>query len=254
MKFDLLKVFYAANFAAGCHSQVQETVMAPGWQRLSRYLLIILLLFSVGLSLAQAKSPVSAPVPAAAGLKTMLVLGDSLSAAYGIPVQKGWVMRMATRLSAEKRPWRVQNISISGETSAGGRARLAKALALHKPALVLIALGANDGLRGLPTELMQANLLAMVKASKASGAQVLLIGNRIPPNYGLDYTRAFELAFRAVADAEKSALLPFLLEPIARDDAAFQADRLHPTAAAQIALEKHVFAAVLPLISKGSVR
>jgi acyl-CoA thioesterase I len=114
---------------------------------------------------------------------------------------------------------------------------------------VLIALGANDGLRGLPTDVMQANLLAMVKASKAIGAQVLLIGIRIPPNYGPDYTRAFEQVFKTVAESEKTALLPFLLEPIARDDAAFQTDRLHPTAAAQPALEKHVYAAVLPLIS-----
>ncbi len=193
------------------------------------------------------------PGPAAAqqaSLQTMMVLGDSLSAAYGIPVQQGWVMRMAARLSAEKRPWRVQNISISGETTAGGKARLAKALALHKPSLVLIALGANDGLRGLPTDIMQANLLAMVKSSKASGARVLLIGIRIPPNYGPDYTSAFEQAFKTVAAAEKVALLPFLLEPIARNDAAFQADRLHPTANAQAALEKHVFAAVLPLLGK----
>ena len=215
------------------------------WHRWLQVMLLVLL----SLNFAQAKLP----GPAAAqqtSVQTIMVLGDSLSAAYGIPVQQGWVMRMAARLSAEKRLWRMQNISISGETTAGGKARIAKALALHKPALVLIALGANDGLRGLSTEIMQANLLAMVKSSKASGARVLLIGIRIPPNYGPDYTAAFEQAFKSVAAAEAIALLPFLLEPIARNDAAFQADRLHPTAAVQAALEKHVFAAVLPLLVK----
>ena len=236
---------------------MQETVRALTSQLLAFVLLFMIGITAIGISAAQAKAPVAAvpaaaAVPPVAKLKTMLVLGDSLSAAYGISVQQGWVMQMAARLRAEKQPWQVQNISISGETTAGGRARLAKALALHKPALVLIALGANDGLRGLPTEVLQANLLAMVEASKASGAQVLLIGIRIPPNYGPDYTRAFELAFKAVASAEKVPLLPFLLEPIARDDLAFQADRLHPTAAAQAALEKHVFAAVLPLIANAS--
>ena len=231
---------------AGCHSQVKEIVT-----RTHAWLAAFLLLFILGFGAAFAKTPLpnTAAVAQQTGLKTILVLGDSLSAAYGIPVQQGWVSQMAARISAEKRPWQVQNISISGETTAGGRARLAKALSVHKPALVLIALGANDGLRGLPTELMQANLLAMVKASKASGAQVLLIGIRIPPNYGPDYTRAFEQVFKTVSASEKTALLPFLLEPIARDNAAFQADRLHPTAAAQVALEKHVYAAVLPLIS-----
>jgi len=247
----------AAKPSAGCHSKVQETVRALTSQLLAFVLLFMIGITAIGISAAQAKAPVAAvpaaaAVPTVAKLKTMLVLGDSLSAAYGISVQQGWVMQMAARLRAEKRPWQVQNISISGETTAGGRARLAKALALHKPALVLIALGANDGLRGLPTEVLQANLLAMVEASKASGAQVLLIGIRIPPNYGPDYTRAFELAFKTVASAEKVPLLPFLLEPIARDDLAFQADRLHPTAAAQAALEKHVFAAVLPLIANAS--
>jgi acyl-CoA thioesterase I len=210
-------------------------------------IICMMLLLVLALGSAAAKAP-----PAAVKVSTLMVLGDSLSAAHGISVQQGWVTLLANRLSAQRQPWRVHNISVSGETTAGGKARLQQALDTQKPALVLIALGANDGLRGLPIALMQANLLAMVKACKASGAQVLLIGIRIPPNYGPDYTRAFEQAYKTTAEAEKIPLLPFLLEPIALDSAAFQSDRLHPTAAAQAALQRHVYSAVLPLITKSA--
>lgn len=142
------------------------------------------------------------------------------------------------------------NASISGETTAGGRSRLPSLLARERPKIVIIALGANDGLRGLALAQMRENLTAMVRQAKGAGARVLLVGMRLPPNYGPDYTREFSAVFETVAQREKTALLPFLLEPIALDEAAFQADRLHPTAAAQAALLDHVWRALQPLLKR----
>jgi len=179
---------------------------------------------------------------------TVLVFGDSLSAGYGIAVHQSWPALLAERLRQEKPPKDLVNASISGETTAGGRARLPAVLERHRPAVVILALGANDGLRGLPLAESRANLTQMVQAAKTSGARVLLVGMRLPPNYGPEYTRDFSALFTTLARQEKTALLPFLLEPIALDDAAFQADRLHPTAAAQPKILDHVWNSLKPLL------
>ena len=180
--------------------------------------------------------------------ETILVFGDSLSAGFGIAVKQSWPSLLAERLQAEKFPHTVVNASISGETTAGGRSRLPATLKQHRPTIVILALGANDGLRGLPLAEVRANLTQMVQAAKAAGARVMLAGMRLPPNYGADYTRDFNALFAAVAKQEKAALLPFLLEPIAADDAAFQPDRLHPTAAAQPKILDHVWQSLKPLL------
>ena len=179
---------------------------------------------------------------------TLLVMGDSLSAAYGLKAEQGWVSLLSQRLADENRGWRVVNASVSGETTAGGAARIAGEIAEHAPALVVIELGANDGLRGLPTELAAANLDRMIAASKKAGARVLLIGMRIPPNYGPEYTAAFEAMYRDLASRHEVALLPFLMAPIAADRDKFLQDNLHPTAAAQPLLLAHVWPALLPLL------
>lgn len=187
--------------------------------------------------------------PALAAEK-ILVFGDSLSAGYGIALQQSWPSLLAERLQAEKRSFVVVNASISGETTAGGRSRLPAALKAHQPRLVILALGANDGLRGLSPEAMRANLEAMIAAARAVNAQVLLVGMRLPPNYGPDYTRRFAAAFAETAQRHTLPLLPFLLEPIALDDSAFQPDRLHPTAAAQPRLLDHVWSVLEPLLKR----
>ncbi len=179
---------------------------------------------------------------------TILVFGDSLSAGYGIELAQSWPALMADRLKQEKFPHAVINASISGETTDGGRTRLPALLKQHHPAVVVLALGANDGLRGLPVASARNNLRAMVQAARQAGARVLIAGMRLPPNYGMAYTQQFSQMFADVAKAEKTGLLPFLLEPIARDDAAFQPDRLHPTAAAQPKIRDHVWPAVKALL------
>jgi acyl-CoA thioesterase I len=178
----------------------------------------------------------------------ILVFGDSLSAGYGIAVDKSWPALLQEKLHQEKLSQATINASISGETTAGGRSRLPAVLAREQPQIVILALGANDGLRGLPLTQTRDNLAAMAHAAKAAGARVLLVGMRLPPNYGPNYTREFNALFDSVAKQEKTALLPFLLEPIALDDAAFQADRLHPTAAAQPKIRDHVWVALKPLL------
>jgi acyl-CoA thioesterase-1 len=183
-----------------------------------------------------------------ASAATVLVFGDSLSAGYGIGLEQSWPALLAKRLEAEKLPYAVANASISGETTAGGRSRFAAALDRFKPAIVVIELGANDGLRGLPVAEIRANLLAMIHAAQQRRARVLLIGIRLPPNYGPDYTARFENAYREAAQRTKVALLPFLLDPIAQDMSAFQADGLHPVAAAQPKILDHVWKALRPLL------
>lgn len=179
---------------------------------------------------------------------TVLVFGDSLSAAYGLEASQGWVALTAERI-AQKRPgWRVVNASISGETSAGGAARVVGEVARNRPTVVVIALGANDGLRGLPLRQTRTNLARMIGAAQGVGAKVLLVGMRMPPNYGAEYTRAFEKTFPDLATLFDTALLPFLLEPIARDRDAFQADNLHPVARVQPLLRDHVWGALEPLL------
>ena len=193
--------------------------------------------------------PVRAAAPQAeAGSRTVLVMGDSLSAAYGLGASEGWVSLLAERIATSAPGWRVVNASISGETTAGGAARIVDEVVRHRPSVVVIELGANDGLRGLPLRDTRVNLARMIGASQAVGAKVLLVGMRIPPNYGAEYTRGFERNYTALAGQFDVALLPFLLQPIATDRAAFQNDNLHPVADAQPKLRDHVWTALEPLL------
>lgn len=179
--------------------------------------------------------------------KTILVMGDSLSAGYGIGLDQAWPALLNKRLAEKHLDYSVANLSISGETTAGGRARLGPALRQHKPAVVIIALGANDGLRGLALTQVRANLTAMVNDAQGSGAKVLLAGMRLPPNYG-PYATEFQSSFAGIARARKTALLEFLLEPVAARSDLFQADNLHPVAAAQPLILEHVWPALAPLL------
>lgn len=178
----------------------------------------------------------------------ILVLGDSLSAGYGLPTGRGWVSLLQERLAQRKLDYRVVNASISGDTTAGGRARLPAALAQHRPAIVVIELGANDGLRGQTVDTMHENLTEMVRASHRAGARVLLIGMQIPPNYGQEYTRKFQQTFVDVAKAEKVALVPFLLDGFAERRAMFQPDGVHPAEQAQPLMLDTVWRTLLPLL------
>ena len=173
--------------------------------------------------------------------RTVLVIGDSLSAAYGLATEQGWVHLLDKKLEATHPEWNVVNASVSGETTAGGASRIDAALALHRPELVAIELGANDALRGLPLDQATTNLSRMIESSKKSGARVLLIGIRVPPNYGPDYADALRRMYVDLADRHEATLIPFLLEPLGTDRAAFQADNLHPTAEAQPKLLEHVW-------------
>ena len=181
----------------------------------------------------------------------ILILGDSLSAAYGIPVEQGWVSLLQRRLAERGFPHRVVNASISGDTTAGGRARLPALLAQHRPSVVVIELGGNDALRGLPLQSTEANLTAMAQAARKAGARVLLVGMQVPPNYGADYTRRFAALFHTVAQAQKAALVPFLLQGVAdgpEPTKLFQADRIHPTAQAQPTMLENVWPALKKLL------
>jgi acyl-CoA thioesterase-1 len=184
----------------------------------------------------------------AAAAPVILVFGDSLAAAYGIPRQSGWVELLRQRLAREKWHYNVVNASQSGETTAGGRSRIAQALAVQRPAIVILELGANDGLRGLPLETSRANLAAMLQACRDAQARVLLVGMRIPPNYGPRYTRQFEENYHELARQFRVPLLPFLLEGIAENRDMFQHDGLHPTAAAQEAVLENVWRELKPLL------
>lgn len=183
----------------------------------------------------------------AGATQTVLVMGDSLSAGYGIRPEQAWPSLLAKRLQEKRLDYTVANLSISGETTAGGLSRLAPALRQHHPAVVVIALGANDGLRGLPIAQMRDNLKNMIDASRASGARVLLAGMRLPPNYG-PYADEFAASYRLLARSEKTALLEFLLEPVATRRNAFQADNLHPTAEMQPLILDHVWPALQALL------
>ncbi|WP_051304971.1 arylesterase [Chitinilyticum litopenaei] len=163
----------------------------------------------------------------------LLVFGDSLSAGYGLPANQAWPALLQARLKARGLAWQVSNASVSGETTAGGLTRFPAMLKQLQPDVVVLELGANDGLRGLPTTLMQQNLVQMARLARASGARVHLVGMRIPPNYGPQYTAAFEEAFRSVAREEKLPFTPFLLAPLNDERQLFQNDQLHPTAEGQ---------------------
>ena len=181
----------------------------------------------------------------------ILVVGDSISAEYGLTRGQGWVALLAQRLTEKKLTQRVQNASISGDTTSGGLARLPALLQQHKPAIVIIELGGNDALRGLPLASSRANLKAMVQAAKSAGAKVLLLGMQVPPNYGASYQREFSTMFEQVASQEKAALVPFLLKGIADQadaQAWFQPDRIHPLARAHPLMLNLVWQGLKPLL------
>jgi acyl-CoA thioesterase-1 len=187
------------------------------------------------------------PLTAWAG-GTILVYGDSLSAAYGLAQDAGWPTLLQSRLKQKGMDYTVTNASISGETTSGGAARIAEALRTHRPAVVIVALGANDGLRGLPLAQMRANLAKIVRASQIAKCRVLLVGMRLPPNYGESYTRQFAQVYTELAREYKTALDPFLLEGVADQRELFQADNLHPTAEAQTLILDNVWKALAPML------
>ncbi|USX18087.1 arylesterase [Oxalobacteraceae bacterium OTU3REALA1] len=189
--------------------------------------------------LSAAASAYSAP-------KTVLVLGDSLSAEYGLARGAGWVALAEKKLKDEKIDAVLVNASVSGETTSGGRTRLPALLAKYKPALVVIELGANDGLRGLPVKAAEANLRAMNEAATKAGAKVMLVGMRIPPNYGRDYSEQFFAMYGALSKEFKAPLVPFMLDGVADKTQLFQPDRLHPLAQAH----PTILANIWPVLQK----
>lgn len=199
---------------------------------MSRNLLLAILLF--GAAAANAASP------------AVLIVGDSLSAGYGIAREASWVTLLGERLEREDYEYRVVNASISGDTTQGGLQRLPRALEKHDPAIVLIELGGNDGLRGFPLALVKRNLASMIELSQAAGAHVVLAGMQLPPNYGAPYTRDFRDIYRALAEEHDIALVPFLLEDVALDTDLMMSDGIHPNAAAQKKLLDNVWAVLEP--------
>ncbi len=190
---------------------------------------------------------VAAPVGAASG-GSVLIVGDSISTAYGIPGGQGWVALLEARLAAERYPQRVINASISGDTTAGGRSRLPGLLAQHQPAVVVIELGGNDALRGGTLDATRANLDAMVTAAQAAGAKVLILGMKLPPNYGARYAREFDAVFADVAKARKASLVPYLFDGFGEKLELFQPDRIHPTVEAQPLILANAWPALRPLL------
>jgi acyl-CoA thioesterase-1 len=193
------------------------------------------------LMLAASASAYSAP-------KTVLVLGDSLSAEYGLARGSGWVALLENRLRDEKLDARIVNASISGETTSGGLTRLPALLDQHHPAIIVIELGANDGLRGLPVANAEQNLRTMIALARKSNAKVLLVGMRMPPNYGRAYTERFYGMYGELARQLKTPLVPFMLEGVAQDPAMFQADRMHPVATAHPIILSNIWPKFAPLI------
>jgi len=191
-------------------------------------------------------------VPAFAANPSILIYGDSLSAAYGIPQQQGWVALLKEKLNRENPGIDVINASISGETTSGGLTRLARTLAQNKPQTIIIELGANDGLRGLPVKNMRENLDAMIQLSKKSGARVLLVGMKIPPNYGRQYTEEFSQVYTALASRHNIPVVPFMLENIAVKPQLIQADGLHPNALGQPIILENIWPELQRLLKKSS--
>jgi acyl-CoA thioesterase I len=203
-------------------------------------LLILLVLFAASVP-ANGAAPAETPV--------ILVFGDSISAGYGLSrVEKGWVTLLQTRLKDEDYGYQVLNASVSGETTAGGLARLPRALDLHKPKIVILELGGNDGLRALPIAQMRANLVRMVDLASAAGAKVLLLGIRMPPNYGPEYTEQFRLCYSDLARDKKLPLVPFLLEDVAQFPDLMQADGIHPNELGQPTLLANLWPSLKPLL------
>ena len=176
------------------------------------------------------------------------MFGDSLSAAYGIAQTRGWVALLGERVKRERADYSVANASVSGETSAGGLARIDATLARFHPAVVIVELGANDGLRGQPVGQMKINLGAIIEQSRRSGARVLLVGMKLPPNYGEEYSGSFERAFGDVAKQHHVALVPFMLEGFAEKPEYFQRDRIHPNVEAQPLILDRIWPQLRPLL------
>jgi acyl-CoA thioesterase I len=207
-----------------------------------RLLTAVLTVVVMGLTMRLDTAAAAEPAP------TILVLGDSLSAAYGLDLKDGWVALLQQRLHEHGDDYRVVNAGISGDTTAGGLARLPDLLARHRPAILVIELGANDGLRGLRPAVIRDNLTRMIELGRAAGSRILLIGIRLPPNYGAAYERAFQAVFQEVAQAQDVPLVPFLLAGVAEDRTLMQADQVHPTAAAQPRMLDTVWPALEPLL------
>ena len=189
-------------------------------------------------------------LPTTAPAQIILIVGDSLSAAYGIPLEQGWVALLQERLDARDYPYRIVNASISGDTTANARARLPEVLAGHAPAVVLLALGGNDGLRGLSLAEMKANLAAMIASAHAAGAEILLIGVQLPPNYGPRYTERFQAVYQEIARERDLALLPSLVDGIGTERSLMQPDGIHPNGAAQPLIRDRVWEELEPLLEK----
>jgi acyl-CoA thioesterase-1 len=213
------------------------TTSAPIKRMLSALMLCLTLMLSVTAAAENDKYGV------------VLVFGDSLSAAYRMPEERGWVALLQDRMKAEGLPYRIVNASVSGETTGGGLARLPAMLAANNPDIVVLELGGNDGLRGLPVPSIRNNLEQMIALSQAAGAQVLLAGIQIPPNYGPRYTEPFYSQYQELADQYGLALIPFLLEGIAEDSTLMQDDGIHPTAEAQSIILEIVWPSLLKLLS-----
>lgn len=187
---------------------------------------------------------------AATSERTLLVYGDSLSAAYGLRADQGWVAQLQKRLSDRGYGYRVVNASVSGETTSGGRARLERALSQHRPDLVILELGANDGLRGLPVAEARTNLAAMITAIQATRARILLVGILMPPNYGPQYSRGFADMFTGLASEFRLPLVPFMLEGVALESRYMQPDGLHPNADGQPLVLENVWKHLQPLLER----
>ncbi|PWB30911.1 arylesterase [Pseudomonas sp. SDI] len=179
---------------------------------------------------------------------TVLIVGDSISAAFGLDTRQGWVALFEQRLRQEGIAARVVNASISGDTSAGGQARLPALLAAHKPALVVLELGGNDGLRGQPPKQLQQNLAAMIDSARQAGAKVVLLGMRLPPNYGVRYTQAFAKVYENLASEKNVPLVPFFLEGVGGVPELMQADGIHPAQGAQARLLENAWPTIKPLL------
>ncbi len=199
-----------------------------------RLFLFVLLLSAAGITHAAA---------------TILVFGDSISAGYGLPRDQGWVDLLRARLAREHADYKVVNASVTGETTVGGKIQLGAALNRHQPQIVILELGGNDGLRGTRVEAIRANLAAMIAACRKHGSRVLLVGMRVPPNYGSDYEQKFHLVYETTAKSQRVALVPFLFEGFAADRAMFQSDGIHPTAAAQEKMLDNIWPRLRPLLT-----
>ena len=188
--------------------------------------------------------------PSLAAARTVMVFGDSLSAAYNLSTQQGWVHLIGERIDRSHLPWRVVNSSVTGETTAGGVRRLAGDLKRHKPSIVVLQLGANDALRGQPVAGMRSNLEQMIRLARRARAEPVLVGMMIPPNYGIDYAAQFRDMYPSIAARDRVPLVPFLLEGIADKPDMFQRDQLHPTAQAQPRIADNVWRVLEPLLKK----